>query len=266
VLITQAVPEGLLRFAVEMADASGVIARRHFRTAVAVETKPDQTPVTAVDREIESRLREMIDLRYPGHGVYGEEFRAENVDAEYVWVLDPIDGTRSFITGVPMFGTLIALLHRGVPIVGVIDHPAIGDRWIGSRGNPTLYNSRPVRSRACAIMGQATVLTSTPDYYRGRDIEVLTEITRRTMVVLYGTECMAYGLVASAFADIVVEAGMDPFDFLAAVPVIEGAGGRITDWRGRALGIDSGDKVLACGDPDLHGALLEMLESRCGDL
>jgi inositol-phosphate phosphatase / L-galactose 1-phosphate phosphatase / histidinol-phosphatase len=257
-------PIELLAFAHELADAAGEIARANFRKQVPVETKADMSPVTEIDKAIEKKLREMLRKRYPSHGVFGEEFEADNVDAECVWVIDPIDGTKSYITGRPLFGTLIALLWDGVPQLGVIDHPALMERWIGAAGYPTTFNGRVVRSRACASAARASVLTSSPDYYKGRDAETLSRLKSCTWLTMYGTECMSYGLVASGHADVAVEAGMDPFDYLAAVAVIEGAGGKITDWQGQPLGLRSGDKVLATGDPSLHRELLGILVPETG--
>ena len=137
-------PAEFVDLAERLADASGQVVRRHFRTSIEIITKADASPVTIADREAEQMLRRMVKLAYPEHGLVGEEFAAERPDADYVWVFDPIDGTKSFITGRPFFGTLIALLHRGKPILGVIDHPAIGERWIGASGHPTTFQGKPV--------------------------------------------------------------------------------------------------------------------------
>ncbi len=252
-----AISDEFLPYANMLADVAGDIARRNFRGPVMRETKADQSPVTDIDRAIERRLIDLIGETFPTHGVFGEEFPPVRADADYVWVIDPIDGTKSFINGIPMFGVLIALLHQGVPCLGIIDHPIVGDRWVGARGHPTLHNGKAVTVRACASVSEASVQTSSPEYFRGRDQEALERMVDDSREMLYGTECMSYGLLASGFADIVIQAGMDPFDYLAAVPVVEGAGGRITDWQGNPLSLQSGDKVLACGDPALHATLLK---------
>jgi len=254
-------PAEFIALAERMAEASGKIVRRYFRTAVEIITKADASPVTIADRETEKALRQMVKLAYPDHGLIGEEFPAERADAEFVWVFDPIDGTKSFITGRPLFGTLIALLHRGLPILGVIDHPALGERWIGAAGRATTFQGRPVKARPCADLGRAVLAASSPHMF-GTDqaAEAFRRVQRAAGLTLYGADCYAYGLVASGFHDLVVEANNGIHDFLPLVPVIEGAGGTITDWEGRKLGVDSGDKVLAAGDRRMHEAALALLK------
>jgi len=164
-------PAEFVALAERLADASGKIVRRYFRTSVEIITKADDSPVTIADRETETALRQMVKLAYPDHGLIGEEFPAERADAEYVWVFDPIDGTKSFITGRPLFGTLIALLHRGKPILGVIDHPAIGERWIGFAGRPTTFQGQPVKVRPCADLGLAVLSASSPHMFGSDEAE-----------------------------------------------------------------------------------------------
>ncbi len=255
-----ACPAEFVALAERLADASGKIVRRYFRTSIEIITKADDSPVTIADRETETALRQMVKLAYPQHGLIGEEFPAERPDAEYVWVFDPIDGTKSFITGRPLFGTLIALLHRGKPILGVIDHPALGERWIGSAGRPTTFQGKPVKVRPCADLAQAVLAASSPHMFGTLEAtEAFHRVQLKAGLTLYGADCYAYGLVASGFHDLVVEANNGIYDFLPLVPVIEGAGGIITDWQSRALGMDSGDKVLAAGDRRMHEAALKLL-------
>jgi histidinol phosphatase-like enzyme (inositol monophosphatase family) len=253
-------PAEFIALAERLADASGKIVRRYFRTSVEIITKPDDSPVTIADRETETALRQMVKLAHPDHGLIGEEFPAERADAEYVWVFDPIDGTKSFITGRPLFGTLIALLHRGKPILGVIDHPALGERWIGSAGRPTTFQGKPVKVRPCADLGRAVLAASSPHMFGTADAtEAFHRVQRKAGLTLYGADCYAYGLIASGFHDLVVEANNGIHDFLPLVPVVEGAGGIITDWEGRALGVHSGDKVLAVGDRRMHEVALKLI-------
>ena len=254
-------PAEFVALAERLADASGKIVRRYFRTSVEIVTKADSSPVTIADRETETALRQMVKLAYPGHGLIGEEFPAERANADYVWVFDPIDGTKSFITGRPLFGTLIALLHRGKPILGVIDHPAIGERWIGSAGRPTSFQGQPVKVRPCADLSRAVLSASSPHMFGSAETEeAFHRVRRKAGLTLYGADCYAYGLIASGFHDLVVEANNGVHDFLPLVPVIEGAGGVITDWEGRALGVHSGDKVLAAGDRRMHEAALKLIQ------
>jgi inositol-phosphate phosphatase/L-galactose 1-phosphate phosphatase/histidinol-phosphatase len=252
------VPE-LLAFAQRMADESGKILRRYFRNDFAFEDKPDATPVTKADREVEKMLRGMIAAEYPDHGIVGEEFGAVRENAEVVWVLDPIDGTSGFITGKPLFGTLIGCVHKGVPVAGVIDHPALSERWLGGAGTPTTFNGKRVRVRPCARISEAMLYATTPHMFVGGDayaFEALCEAVKRPQ---YGADCYAYGLLASGFVDLVVESSMKPSDYCALAPVVAAAGGIITDWEGRPLGLKSDGRVIAAGDARIHARALKIL-------
>ena len=256
-------PAEFVALAERLAEASGKIVRRYFRSSLEIITKADDSPVTIADRETETALRQMVKLAHPDHGLIGEEFPAERADAEFVWVFDPIDGTKSFITGRPLFGTLIALLHRGTPILGVIDAPAMAERWIGASGRPTTFQGKPVKVRACADLGQAVLAASSPHMFGTPEAtEAFGRVQRRAGLTLYGADCYAYGLIASGFHDIVIEANNGIHDFLPLVPVIEGAGGIVTDWEGRRLGVHSGDKVLAAGDRRMHAAALKLIRAK----
>jgi len=242
-----------------MADAAGVVARRYFRTPIAIDTKPDASPVTIADREAEAAMRELLAQQVPDHGIYGEEMGKSNTSAEYVWVLDPIDGTKAFITGKPSFGILIALLHRGVPILGIIDQPVTHERWMGVAGRPSTLNGQPIRVRACAALDKSVLYATAPEMFKGADAAAWENIRRRVGLVRYGADCYAYGLLASGFVDLVVEASMQPYDYCALVRVVAGAGGAVTDWQGAALGLGSDGRVLASGDARMHAAALAVL-------
>jgi inositol-phosphate phosphatase/L-galactose 1-phosphate phosphatase/histidinol-phosphatase len=257
--MTEICPEALIALAGRLADASGAIVRRHFRSGVAIEIKSDQSPVTIADREAEAEIRRLIGEACPTHGVIGEEYGADRPDAEHVWVLDPIDGTKSFITGRPLFGTLIALLRDGSPILGVIDHPALGERWLGASGYPTVMNGRPVRVRDCPSLAAAALFASSPHMFSDADAPAFDRLRREARQVMYGSDCYHYALVASGYGDLVVEASMGIHDYLATVPVVEGAGGIISDWEGRPLTMRSGDRVLAAGDSRVHEAARAVL-------
>ena len=253
-------PAEFIALAERLAEASGKIVRRYFRTGVEIITKSDSSPVTIADRETEMALRQMVKLAYPDHGLLGEEFPPERADAEFVWIFDPIDGTKSFITGRPFFGTLIALLHHGKPILGIIDHPALGERWIGASGHPTTFQGKPVKVRSCAELSKAVLAASSPHMFGSLEAaEAFARVQRQAGLTLYGADCYAYGLVASGFHDIFVEANNGIHDFLPLVPVVEGAGGIITDWDGKPLGVKSGDKVLAAGDRRVYDAALKLI-------
>ncbi len=250
-----------------LADASGAVARRYFRTAVAVDEKSDRSPVTIADREAEHAIRAMIAAAYPAHGVIGEEHGNQGLraggGAGWVWAIDPIDGTKSFISGRPLFGTLIALCRDGKPVVGVIDAPMLGERWVGAAGRATLHQGKPVGVRACPSLDKATLCTTSPQMFSPEEWTRFERVRQAAKIPLYGGDCYSYGLVASGFADLVIETGLKPYDWAALVPVLEGAGGRLTDWHGRPLDLASADhrgqRVLASGDSRLHAAAVALL-------
>lgn len=250
---------GLLKFAGRLADAARPLSLKYFRTAISAETKADESPVTIADRETETRLRQMIVEAYPAHGIVGEEFGNLNADAENVWVIDPIDGTQSFITGKPLFGTLIGLYRGGLPLIGVMDMPALGERWSAGRGLPTMFDGAPARVRRCSDLGDAWLYATSPQMFTEPNFPRFESLRRACRRAVYGAECQAYGLLASGYVDLVCEDTLKPYDYAALIPIIEGAGGVITDWRGQALGFESDGTVLAAGDPALHAVAVEML-------
>ncbi len=248
----------MLAFAQELADAARPIAMRYFRQSVPVETKADRSPVTIADRMIESEMRRMISERFPGHGVFGEEF-AEQVGRDFTWVLDPIDGTRSFITGMPLFGTLIALLRGADPMLGIVDFPALRERWVGVAGEPTVCNGEQVRTSDCRKLAQSRCYCTSPDMFEGDELQRFESLSRKAAMRRFGGDCYGYALLASGHCDLVVEAGLKPYDYLPLVPVIEGAGGRITDWRGGRLGFGSDGRVVAAASEELLQQAIDAL-------
>jgi inositol-phosphate phosphatase / L-galactose 1-phosphate phosphatase / histidinol-phosphatase len=248
-----------LALAGELADAAGAMIRPYFRQPLAVDDKPDMTPVTAADRAAEQAMRELIETRFPDHGIIGEEFGRIREDAELVWVLDPIDGTKSFISGVPLFGTLIALTRAGQPILGVIDQPISRERWVGAAGRPTTLNGATIGCRSCPGIAATTLFATTPDMFRGPDAAAFARVSAAVKLTRFGADCYAHGLLAAGFVDLVVEASLKPYDFCAAVPIVKGAGGIATDWRGSELGLASDGRVLFAGDRRAHDAALALL-------
>lgn len=246
-------------FAQHLADIARSVSTSYFRRPLAVEHKADDSPVTVADRETEAAMRSLILESYPEHGLFGEEYGSVGEDCHYTWVIDPIDGTKSFITGMPLYGTLIALLENGCPVIGVIDMPALGERWVGVKGQPTLFNGLPVNTRPCAELAKTIWCTTSPDLFTGVDKTKYEALTAATSLRRFGGDCYAYGLLASGFVDLVLEAQLQPYDYLALVPVIEGAGGRVTDWKGLALGLHSSGHVLATGNAELHDKALALL-------
>jgi inositol-phosphate phosphatase/L-galactose 1-phosphate phosphatase/histidinol-phosphatase len=251
--------ESYIQLASRLADAAGAVIRRYWRTPVAVDDKGDQSPVTIADREAEAAMRQIIGQTCPDHGILGEEHGSQHLDAKYVWVLDPVDGTRAFITGKPSFGTLIALWQDGKPLLGVIDQPILKERWLGVRGRPTLLNGQEVRCRPCDALDKAALYATGPEMFEGQDAADFERLRKKVKLPRYGADCYAYALLATGFVDLVCEASLKPYDYAAMVPVIEGAGGVCTDWQGRPLTLASEGRVLAAGDARLHGMALKVL-------
>jgi myo-inositol-1(or 4)-monophosphatase len=243
------------------ADVAGAVIRPFFRAPLDTELKSDQSPVTIADRSAEQAMRAVLAERFPEMGVLGEEFGHDRPAARLCWVLDPIDGTRAFITGRPQFGTLIGLLEDGKPILGVIDQPVTGERWIGAAGRPTLFRG-PMGGRAgcrpCPRLNDAE-LSCTGLNLLGDDMPRWQRLADVVGRVSWGGDCYAYGLVALGHIDVIAEATMKLWDWVALVPVIEGAGGRITDWSGNPLRPDGDGRVLAVGDPALLRPAMERL-------
>ncbi len=245
---------------VELAAESGAFIRPLFgHRGLAVESKADQSPVTAADRGAEELMRAMIKKRYPDHGIIGEEYGTERGDAEYVWVLDPIDGTKSFITGVPLWGTLIGLLHHGQPILGCIHQPVLAQLLVGD-GQTTTLNGRVTRMRSCARLADATMLTSDPlnlaKYQNGAACD---RLVRQAKLYRTWGDCYGYLLLASGLADVMLDPIMNPWDIAALIPVIRGAGGVITDWRG---GPAYPAESTIAASPELHAQVMAILHSQ----
>jgi len=253
------VPAELVALAHRLADAARPIASRYFRTGLTVDDKTDASPVTIADREAETAMRALLTEHVPQHGVFGEEHGAVRTDAEYVWVLDPIDGTKAFITGLPIFGTLIALLHRGVPVMGVIDQPILKERWLGVAGRQSTFNGQPIKVRACPTLDRAYMYSTAPIMFPGALEKKHTALTQQVKLFRWGGDCYAYGLLASGHVDLVAENDLKLYDFAALVPVIKGAGGLATDWHGRELDMNSDGSILAAGDPAAHRAAARIL-------
>jgi len=249
----------LLALALRLADAAGAAIRPYFRQPLLVDEKSDLTPVTAADRAAEAAMRALIEAHFPLHGIIGEELGRVREEAEFVWVLDPIDGTKSFISGVPLFGTLIALTQRRRPILGIIDQPISRERWIGAAGRAATFNGAAIRCRPCAALAAATVFSTSPDMFKGRDAAANARVAKAAKLVRFGADCYAYGLLAHGFIDLVIESSLKPYDFSAMVPIVEGAGGIATDWQGRPLSLASDGRVLVAGDPNAHREALALL-------
>lgn len=248
-----------LELALRLADVAGEAIRPYFRQPLTVDDKADLTPVTAADRAAEQAMRSLIERCFPEHGIIGEEFGRVREDAEFVWTLDPIDGTKSFISGVPLFGTLIALTRAKRPILGIIDQPISRERWVGVAGRPTTLNGAVVRCRACAGLAAATLFATTPDMFKGGEAAAFARVSGAVKLTRFGADCYAYGLLAAGFIDLVLEADLKPYDFCPMVPIVEGAGGLATDWGGEPLDLASRGRALIAGDRRTHEAALALL-------
>jgi inositol-phosphate phosphatase/L-galactose 1-phosphate phosphatase/histidinol-phosphatase len=254
-----AVPAEFVTLAERLAEAARPVVRKYFRTPVAVDDKDDNSPVTIADREVEAAMRAILAAECPGHGILGEEHGRENCEAEWVWVLDPIDGTADFITGKPSFGTLIALAHHGKPVLGIIDQAFTAERWLGVAGRPTTLNGQPAKARVCPDLAHAYAYTTAPELFCAKTRPAWDRVAALVKRVRYGCDCYAYALAASGFVDLVVEAGLKPYDYCALAPVVEGAGGVMTDWSGAPLSIASDGRVCAAGDARVHAEALRAL-------
>ncbi len=246
------------------ADRAATVIRPLFRSALLVEAKGDASPVTRADREAEEAIRALLAETLPDHGVIGEEHGEERPDAEWVWVLDPIDGTRGFVTGRPIFGSLLGLLHRGKPVLGLIDQPITGERWLGVAGQPTRFSgpfAGTACCRPCPTLAEAELSCTSPDMFSATNRPGFDRLRRGARRVTWGGDCYAYGLVALGLIDVVAESDLKVWDWAALVPVIEGAGGRVTDWAGQALHPGSDGRVIALGDPRLLAEAVHLLQS-----
>ena len=252
-------PEDDLRVAHALADAAAAHSMRLFRTPLDIIAKADESPVTRADREAEQAMRDILGAQRPADGIYGEEHGLERVEAERVWVLDPIDGTRSFITGSPLWGTLIALVRGGRVELGVVDMPVLGERWIGQPGAGAQRNGQAVRVRDCSAIADARIVTTSPDIFNAADWQAFDRLSRRCAMRRFGGDCYGYAQLAGGTIDLVVETGLQPYDYLGPTGLIEAAGGIVTDWEGQPLGLKSDGRVVAAATRELHRQALELL-------
>lgn len=250
-------------FVAELATQSGQAILPFFRSKHTTEDKSAGgvfDPVTEADRAGESVMRHLIKRHFPGHGVLGEEFGTENGEAEYVWVLDPIDGTRAFISGIPVWGTLIGLTRKGVPVYGMMHQPFTGERYSGD-GRQTRYEGaggpRVLRTRQVTELAQATLMTTSPKLFAGDEQAAYQRVEDAVRLARYGCDCYAYCMLASGHVDLVIESGLKPYDIVALIPIIEGAGGIVTSWDGGSAA--EGGRILAAANKRLHEAALALL-------
>ncbi len=248
-------PDDWIALAHRLADIARPVARQYFRTKLDIIAKDDESPVTIADRSIETAMREEIERTFPDHGILGEEHGAVRLDGPAVWVLDPIDGTKAFITGMPLFGTLIACCVDDVPVLGIIDQPIQEERWVGTKGRQSTFNGDPIRVSGKTDLKTATLYSTGPEMFEGTDAEDGFNALRRAVsLTRFGGDCYCHGLLASGFVDLVIEQGLQPYDFCALVPVIEGAGGIMTDWNGDSLSLSSDGRTISAASRELAAA------------
>ncbi|MEE4153040.1 MAG: inositol monophosphatase family protein [Erythrobacter sp.] len=242
-----------LALAHRLADAAGAAIRPLFRGAFDAETKADHSAVTEADQAAEAAMRAILEAERPGDGIIGEEYGRSREGAGRQWVLDPIDGTQSFVAGRPIFGTLIALMQDGWPVLGVIDQPILKERWVGRIGEGTTFNGKPVKSRPCRAVEGMSLATTSPHCFDADQSDAFLNLVVNAYpqrpFPIYGGDCYNYALLASGHIDCVMEAGLKLHDYAALVPVVEGAGGIMADWQGNPLDAGSDGTVLALGDP-----------------
>lgn len=251
-----------LDVAVRLAREAGDISLEYFRREdLKVERKGDDSPVTIADRRAEEHLRAGIATAFPDDAILGEEFPDQPGTSGFRWILDPIDGTKSFICGVPLFGTIVGLIHQGRPLLGLIDQPISRERWLGVPGGAML-NGRAVTTAPCPELAQARIFTTGTDYHDDAKTAAYQRLAQACGVRRFSADCYAFGLVAIGSVDIAIEANLNEFDVAGVVPVVEQAGGIITDWQGAPLRFDgqrSIPTVIACGDRALHAQALALL-------
>lgn len=256
--------ESLLEFAHTLADASGDVIMQYFRQHGDIEDKAGSgifDPVTAADRAAEQIIRDKLEATYPDHGIVGEEFGRSREDHDYCWFLDPIDGTRAFIVGFPVWGTLIGLTKASRPVLGLMNQPFTRERYWNSDAGAHYRGPEgesTIRTRSCAAFEQAILSTTSPDLFvPGDEDDAFHRLKDRVQMTRYGADCYAYCRLAAGHIDLVAETGLNAYDILPLIPIIEHAGGRITSWDGGSA--TSGGRILASGDPALHEEVLKLL-------
>ncbi len=235
----------------EAADLAGQVALAYFRKEIPVEAKDDKSPVTQADREIEQKLRALIAKKFPDHGVVGEEFGASDENAEFVWVIDPIDGTRAFMTGRPQFGMILGLMHDGKPVVGCIDQPFTKERWFGIDNAFATHNGKRIKVAAPRKLEESRLYAGAPLAFFGENFDAYVALCRTAKWPQYNGDCYAYGLLAMGFVDVVVEQHLKIYDVAGVAPIITGAGGYIGDWDFKPIGFDFSGYVVASSAKEL---------------
>ncbi|MZR31851.1 histidinol-phosphatase [Sneathiella litorea] len=249
----------LANFTCSLAATAASVTRSYFRKPIDVIQKLDNSPVTIADRECETRLREMITERYPEHGILGEEHGFDGAELSEIWVVDPIDGTKSFISGLPLYGTLIAYARDQDVQIGAISMPELEEFWVGVKGKGCFFNGVPCRTSDCKSLEDAILMTTSVEYFSPENRANFNKLSEKTRIRRYGGDCYIYAMVASGWADLAIETGLQSYDYMALVPVIEEAGGVITDWSGNRPDLNSNGTIIAAATKELHQQALSFL-------
>lgn len=260
VFLSQAQQDELIHFIHRLGNEAGAIARSYFQQTLEIEIKADTSPVTRADQEIEERIIELIRTHYPGHGIYGEESGLRETDADWIWVIDPIDGTKAFIAGKSTFVTLIALCQRTIPVIGLIDQPIREERWVGCVGHLTKRNNTVATVTPCPSVQKAGLCTTSDMYFTSEQKAAYEKLRQSCREEFPGEDGYSYGLMASGSRDLIIDACLKPYDFCALVPIITGAGGIITDWHGQPLTLESAGNVIAAGSPAIAQTARKLFE------
>ena len=254
------IPQQLIKLANKCADASGKIIKKYFRKKIKINLKKDNTPFTKADIEAEKIIRELILKQEPNCGFVGEETGSINMNREYCWVVDPLDGTKSFITGKPTFGTLIGLLKNNKPVLGILNQPILNERWVGIAGVETKYNNKKVRVRKCKSIKGAKMYATSPMMFQERNKKIYKNVRAKIGECLFGADCYSHGLMSLGFVDVILEANLKPWDYIASASIISGAGGKITDWNDNDLNLQSDGRILATGDSNIHKQIIKIIQ------
>ena len=261
--------DGLEPFLHQLCDAAAVETLKLFRQQMVVDNKEIANndgrgfdPVTLADKRAEKAIREIISRQYPDHGILGEEFGEENAGAQYCWIIDPIDGTRSYISGLPLWGTLIGLYKDGVPLAGIMHQPFTGERYFTDGSHSTLVHGNKralINGRQTKTLAECVLLTTSPKIFAADEIANYQRVEDACKLVRYGADCYAYAMVASGQVDLVVESQLHIYDIAALIPIVENSGGCMTNWQGQSAA--QGGQILACGNADIHQQAIELLNA-----
>ncbi|NOD88310.1 MULTISPECIES: inositol monophosphatase family protein [unclassified Ruegeria] len=251
----------LKEHAIQMADIASSSAMRFFRGSLGVEFKLDESPVTQADKAVEAEVRSYLNQHFPEHGVFGEEHGQEAGDGRHMWVIDPIDGTRSFLSGHPLFGFLLAHLVDGQPQLGLVGMPALNEVYVGVIGEGAALNGEPIRTSQQKRLDQSILYVNEGDKIHRDHLDLFNRLMQAGQTRRFAYDCYPHALLAAGHVDAVVDYDLQPYDYLAVAPLIAAAGGVMTDWQGRALTLESDGAVVSAATPDLHADLLKLINT-----